>query len=89
MPPVAKWLTEHIVLLLLQGLCLVNIVHARTPFTCTCSTQVKSLGYEPVVVLSQADRECAKILVKSLGKHAALDELRNKVRTCTLTSAGL
>ena len=41
--------------------------------------QVKSLGYEPVVVLSQADRECTECKANTLGNYPALNELKNKV----------
>ena len=43
------------------------------------AAQVKSLGYEPIVVLSQADRECKDCRDNTLGDFAALNDLRAKV----------
>ena len=43
--------------------------------------QIQRLGYEPVVVLSQADRECTACRTDTLGDHAALNDLKNKVKT--------
>lgn len=37
------------------------------------------MGYEPIVVLSQADRECANYINDTLGEHKALSELKSKV----------
>ena len=37
------------------------------------------MGYEPIVVLSQADRECADCVNDTLGEHRALSELKAKV----------
>lgn len=36
-------------------------------------------GHEPIVVLSQADRECADCVDDTLGEHKALSELKSKV----------
>ena len=51
--------------------------------------QIKSLGYEPVVVLSQADRECAECKVNTLGNYPVLDELKHKVRAAELVGSAL
>ncbi|DBA93230.1 TPA: hypothetical protein ACH3X2_003525 [Trebouxia sp. C0005] len=40
--------------------------------------KVKDMGYEPIVVLSQADRECAACINDTLGEHRALSELKSK-----------
>ena len=37
------------------------------------------MGYEPIVVLSQADRECAACVNDKLGEHKGLSELKSKV----------
>ena len=58
---------------------LVNLL-VRTCEMLHCS-QVKSLGYEPVVVLSQADRECAECKTNTLGDFPALNDLKIKVHT--------
>ncbi|KAL0053354.1 hypothetical protein WJX82_004675 [Trebouxia sp. C0006] len=40
--------------------------------------KVKDMDYEPIVVLSQADRECADCVNDTLGEHKALSELKSK-----------
>lgn len=42
--------------------------------------QVKDMGYEPIVVLSQADRECADCVNNTLDEYRGLSELKAKVR---------
>ena len=38
------------------------------------------MGYEPIVVLSQADRECADCVSSTLGEYRVLSGLKAKVR---------
>ena len=51
---------------------------------CYGPLQIKSRGYEPVVVLSQADRECAECKTNTLGDFPALNDLKLKVSVILL-----
>lgn len=44
-----------------------------------CAIQVKELGYTPIVVLSQADRECEECRSDSLQEYPKLTALKDKV----------